>query len=251
MATRDELYTALRNADAAGDTAGAQKLAAYIKSLPSPSGNVAQQIDNDAISQGAKNFNSDASTLDNLRAGFGKAVVDTGRGIAQLFGQVERSDVDEVQSRDAALMDSGAGKVGNFAGNLAIALPTVAIPGAASLRGAALIGGTQGALQQVGTEDSRLKNMGLGAAAGAGGVAAGRLLAAGYQGAKALAEPFTQAGREKIAGRVIQRFADDPTVVLKAQGAKSVTGATPTLAEETADAGLSRLQDALGSGSIG
>ena len=34
MATRDELYTALRNADAAGDTAGAQKLAAYIKSMP-------------------------------------------------------------------------------------------------------------------------------------------------------------------------------------------------------------------------
>jgi len=34
MATREELYTALRNADAAGDTAGAQKLAAYIKSIP-------------------------------------------------------------------------------------------------------------------------------------------------------------------------------------------------------------------------
>lgn len=34
MATRDELYTALRNADAAGDTEGAGKLAAYIQSLP-------------------------------------------------------------------------------------------------------------------------------------------------------------------------------------------------------------------------
>lgn len=34
MPTREELYTALRNADAAGDTAGAQKLAAYIQSLP-------------------------------------------------------------------------------------------------------------------------------------------------------------------------------------------------------------------------
>lgn len=34
MATREELYTALRNADAAGDDEGAAKLAAYIQSLP-------------------------------------------------------------------------------------------------------------------------------------------------------------------------------------------------------------------------
>lgn len=34
MATREELYTALRNADAAGDDAGAAKLAAYIQSMP-------------------------------------------------------------------------------------------------------------------------------------------------------------------------------------------------------------------------
>ncbi len=34
MATRDELYTALRNADKAGDTDGARKLAAYIQAMP-------------------------------------------------------------------------------------------------------------------------------------------------------------------------------------------------------------------------
>lgn len=34
MADREQLYTALRNADAAGDTAAAQKLASYIRSLP-------------------------------------------------------------------------------------------------------------------------------------------------------------------------------------------------------------------------
>ena len=34
MATREELYTALRNADAAGDTEGARRLADYIKTLP-------------------------------------------------------------------------------------------------------------------------------------------------------------------------------------------------------------------------
>ena len=34
MATREELYQALRNADAAGDTEGARKLAAYIQAMP-------------------------------------------------------------------------------------------------------------------------------------------------------------------------------------------------------------------------
>jgi hypothetical protein len=37
MADREQLYTALRNADAAGDTAAAQKLAAYIRSMPADS----------------------------------------------------------------------------------------------------------------------------------------------------------------------------------------------------------------------
>ena len=185
------------------------------------------------------------SGFDTAAAGFGKAIVDTGRGVGQLLGLVSRKDVDEAKARDAALMNTTGGTIGNVAGNLAIALPTVAIPGAATLRGAALIGGAQGLAQQVGTDDSRVNNMLLGGAAGAGGVAAGRLLSGAYQGGKALLEPFTQGGREKIAGRVIQRFSDNPDAVLAAKGARSVTGAMPTIAEETADAGMARLQDAV------
>lgn len=188
---------------------------------------------------------SGMSGFEKMAAGFGKAIVDTGRGIGQLVGAVDRKDVDEVKARDAALMDTTGGMAGNIAGNIAIALPTVAIPGAATLRGAALIGGAQGLTQQVGSDDSRVNNMLLGGAAGAGGVALGRGLSGLYQGGKALLEPFSKTGREKIAGRVIQRFADDPNVVLSARGAKSVTGATPTIAEETADAGMARLQDAV------
>lgn len=185
------------------------------------------------------------STTDKFLAGTGKAFADTGRGIGQFFGLVDRKDIDEVKQRDAALMDTTAGTVGNFTGNLAAMLPTVAIPGAASLRGAALIGSLQGAAQQVGTDDSRLQNTAIGGAAGAGGVAAGRVLSGAYQGGKALIEPFTQGGRERIAGRVIQRFADDPAKVAAARGGQSVTGSIPTIAEETADAGMARLQDAV------
>ena len=191
----------------------------------------------------------DMSGFDTFAAGMGKAAYDTARGIGQLLpeslGGISRKEVDEVKARDAALMNTTGGTVGNIAGNIGMALPTLAIPGAATLRGAALIGATQGAIAPVGTEDSRLKNSALGAAAGAGGIAIGRGLSGLYQGGKALIEPFSQGGREKIAGRVIQRFADNPSNVLAAKGGTSITGATPTIAEETADAGMARLQDSL------
>lgn len=215
------------------------------------------------------------STTDKFLAGMGKAFADTGRGVGQLvrdgievfdrpaptlsglitgkksqtladkLGLPSTADIDESKKLDSSLMNTGAGQAGNFAGNVAITLPTVAVPGAATLRGAATIGALQGAIGPVGTDDSRVQNMLLGGAAGAGGVAAGRVLAGAYQGGKALIEPFTQGGRQKIAGRVIQRFADDPAAVAAAKGGKSVTGATPTIAEETADAGMARLQDAV------
>jgi tRNA G46 methylase TrmB len=75
-------------------------------------------------------------TVGRLRAGAGKAFADLGRGVAQLAGGMSRSDVDEIKQRDAALMDTGAGLAGNIIGNVAAAVPTVAIPGAATLRGA-------------------------------------------------------------------------------------------------------------------
>nr|MCW1958313.1 hypothetical protein [Mycobacterium sp.] len=52
MATRDELYQALRNADAAGDAEGARRLAHYIQSMPADEpakrGGVLQQVGNAA-----------------------------------------------------------------------------------------------------------------------------------------------------------------------------------------------------------
>lgn len=184
------------------------------------------------------------STLDKVRAGFGKAVVDTGRGIGQMVGAVSRDDVAESRKLDASLDATTAGRVGNFAGNLAMALPTVAVPGAATLRGAAAIGAAQGFIQPSTSATETLQNTGLGAAAGAGGVAAGRALSSAYQGLKAFMAPFTQSGREKIAGNTILRFADDPAKVLAAKGGRTATGALPTIAEETGDAGMARLQDA-------
>lgn len=185
------------------------------------------------------------SMFDKVAAGFGKAIVDTGRGLGQFVGAVSRDDVAESRKRDAALMNTGAGAAGNFGGNLALMLPTVAIPGAATLRGASAIGALQGLIQPSTSTGETVQNAALGGGAGAAGVAVGRALSGAAQGAKALADPFTQGGREKIAGRMIQRFADDPARVAAARGGPSVTGAVPTIAEETADAGMARLQDAV------
>lgn len=57
MASREELYSALRNADAAGDVEGARKLAAYIKSMPSETTAAPKQTSLlDDVKQGAGNL---------------------------------------------------------------------------------------------------------------------------------------------------------------------------------------------------
>jgi hypothetical protein len=178
-------------------------------------------------------------------AGYGAAVPQMARGVGQLLGINSQEEVDEAKRLEAPLMDSGAGMAGNILGNVAATAPAIAVPGAATLRGAGAIGSVLGFSQPVATGDSRLTNTIIGGGANMGGVAAGRTVAAGWQGAKALVEPFTGAGRDRIAGRTLQRFADDPSKIAGTTSAPTITGARPTLAEQTGDAGLARLQDSL------
>lgn len=189
------------------------------------------------------------STFERTVAGYGSAVPRIIRGVRQYLpeaiGGMSPEQVAEANKLDEPLLNTTAGNVGNIAGNISALAPTVAIPGAATMRGAAAIGAVQGLLTPEETAQARLKNVGIGAAAGAGGVAAARAISGIAQGTKALVEPFYEGGRQKIAGRVIQRFANDPSAIASAQGSRSITGALPTLAEETGDAGLARLQDAL------
>lgn len=218
--------------------------------IEGPAGATAEQLGQFIMASSRKNEpaydpTEGMSTTERFLAGAGKAMVDLGRGAGQLVGLVSNEDVAESRKRDAALMNTGAGKAGNFFGNVAAAIPSVLVPGAATVPGAAAIGAVQGLLQPSVSTDEAVQNTMLGGAAGAGGIMLGRAIAGGYQGAKALVEPFTESGRDKIAGRVIQRFAQDPAKVAQATGGRSATGALPTLAEETGDAGIARLQDAL------
>ena len=251
MATPDDIIQAIRNADKAGDSDSVRKLGAYLKSMPSAS----------ATPVMASDPTEGMSTADKFFAGAGKAFTDVGRGVGQLardmiptkaadtLGLPNQADIDEARKLDAPLMRSTSGMAGNITGTVATALPAVFIPGAQGLGGAALTGAAMGLTQPVASDESRLKNVAMGAGAGAAGVVAGRVLAAGAKGAKALVEPFTDKGRQAIAGRTLDRFGVQAGDVAGVSNTPTVTGAVPTLAEQITRpegaAGAARLQDSV------
>jgi len=249
MATQDEIIQAIRAADKAGDSASVRKLGAYLKTMPR------------AAPAETYDPTEGMSTSDKFFAGAGKAFYDVGRGVGQLargvmptraadaLGLPTQDDIDEAKRLDAPLMRTTAGTVGNVTGNVATALPAMFVPGAQGLAGATITGGVMGLTQPVASDESRLKNVAMGAGAGAGGVLAGRVLAAGAKGAKALVEPFTDKGRQAIAGRTLDRFGVQAGDLANVTGNKTVTGAVPTMAEQIARpegaAGAARLQDSV------
>lgn len=258
MASREEVYQAILNADKAGDGDSVRALGAYLKSMPQESAArtaIAAKIAADPISQGAANFAQDMPWYQKAAAGYGKAIPDIFKGVGQRLGLIDQTTVDESKRLDAPLMRTGAGMTGNIGGNIAAMIPAVVVPGAAGFKGATAIGSAFGLMQPTSSTEKTnilgrdipqpLVNALEGGAMGAGSVAAGRAIAGLWQGGKALAEPLTEAGRQRIAGRTLVRFADDPSKIAQATNQPTVTGALPTLAEQTGDSGLARLQDSL------
>lgn len=184
------------------------------------------------------------SGLDKFRAGMGKAFADIGRGTGQLVGLVDRDDVAESRRLDASLMSRGAAAAGNIVGNLAMLAPTALIPGANTLTGAASIGAVTGALQPSTSTAETLSNTGLGALAAPATILVVRGGQAAYQGAKALVEPLTKQGQERIAAQVLQSSATNPArAAANAKNAKAlVPGSQPTLAQVADDPGLAQLE---------
>ena len=256
MATLKQLEDALVKADVAGNVDDARILAAEIRRMRAP------KYDGSEYGTPA----DDMGTLDRLRAGAGKSFYDVVRALGQPFGLVSQDDVEDSRQRDAALMDTGAGMTGNILGTgaiLAASAPVVsaagsallpasvsaALPAANTLGGAALYGALEGAALTPGTLGERAMASGAGAVGGAGGVLAGRLLNSTASGARALFEPFSEGGRERIAARALQQFSDDPVAAARraANAVDFVPGSTPTLAEASRDVGLSRLQNTMAS----
>lgn len=100
---------------------------------------------------------------------------------ADLFDDGKRADamIPQIQENRAAmqgLTSTKMGMAGDVIGKLATAVPTMLIPGAATVPGAALVGGGMGAFEPTLGDESRLENMGKGAAFGAGGAYVGNKL---------------------------------------------------------------------------
>lgn len=136
----------------------------------------------------------------NFTAGAGKALADTGRGVAlrsaQMLdaappsvpwlkipalmlqaagmgpGQTEKqikADISESRKLDKPLMDTKAGFAGNVAGNAALLAPTAAIPGANTTMGGGLTGAITGLIQPALDATETISNVLFGGAGGAAG----------------------------------------------------------------------------------
>jgi hypothetical protein len=204
MADIERLQRALIAADQAGDTEAATALARALraaiapKSQPTPPPD--PSVGGGTLSIGP--FDTGIRTsqaVDRALAGAGKFLFDVGRGVKQLTGNMSREEVDEVKRRDAPLMHARAGKVGNIGGGIAFSLPLAMVPGINTYAGATLAGAGMGALQPVGTDDSRLVNVGLGAAGGAGGKFLGNRLGAFLARARQSPQMSSQASSQASA----------------------------------------------------
>lgn len=99
--------------------------------------------------------------------------------VADALGLPGQAEADEAKRLDAALMATGGGKTGYIGASAILAAPTVLAPGLNTPTGAGLVGGAMGALQPVGTGDSRAANAALGTAvAGATQTGAGVMTSA-------------------------------------------------------------------------
>jgi hypothetical protein len=223
------------------------------------------------IATGGEQAVAGMSGFERFKAGAGQSVASTGRGIAQLAGLLSREDVDAARQADAPLLRTGAGLSGAITGNVAQivapggalklgakvpqlsrAAPALDAAGSAFLpstvRGAAASGAGFGAVQEVGTGDSRAGNIALGGLAGTLGAALPRAATAVTERAARLSPAFTQGQQERAAAEVLEQFASNPDAVRRALSTSQVLvqGTRPTLAEATEDAGLAGLQKFMG-----
>lgn len=145
----------------------------------------------------------DMTTTERVLAGIGQGMTDVGYGVGQILGLVSREDVSKKRDLDKALLNTTGGKVGNFIGNAALALPTAFIPGANTVTGASLVGAGIGLAQPSTSTQETLTNMAFGGAGGAIGQAVANRLPG------ALRQWQTNAADESAqnAAQAAQRFA--------------------------------------------
>ena len=229
----------------------------------------ARVITEPSITVHANDPTADMSTTDRALAGVGKFLTERARGLHQLgntlldpFGiqaavnpavaaqneQLKQAQT-EADQRDAPLLDTGAGKAGYYGSQLAeLLLPVGVLRGTKAMsavlpttvRGNAVQGVVQGLSAPVGEGDSRAANATLGG--GINALTAGLFKGAGatYGALKNASKPGLSS-LDRTAADVLTREADNPARLARAAPSQ-VPGVQRTLAEETLDPGIARLE---------
>lgn len=184
----------------------------------------------------------DDSFEGNVAAAFGGALPEALRlGVKGIFNANKPGEVQDWKDSMAGLTSTMGGKIGAFTGAAAPIAALSMAPGGMSVFPSLATGAGWAGLQPVSEGESRLGNMVEGGAWNAAFPAA----VATFKTGKALLEPLTKGGQEKIAGRVLNRFATDPSSINLATGGRTISGTVPTLAEQTGDLGIANLQGIL------
>lgn len=201
----------------------------------------ADQVANDAITKGAKNFAAEMPFASKLAAGFHSGVRSPIRGAGQALGLVSQAEVDEAKRLEAPLLATGAGTAGNIAGNVAATLPTMAIPGANTLVGSAAVGAGMGALQPTASDDRgiggmspTLSNAVMGGAGGAAGQLAGSMMGRAIRPVAPVADPERAALVAAAKARGIPLDAADVTGSRPLTTIRDVLGQMPLTADRQA-----------------
>lgn len=130
--------------------------------------------------------------IGNFAAGWGQNIHGLVEGTKQYFGATSRDQVAEQRKLDKDLDERWAAKAGNLASNAQLAL----LPGGATVRGAATIGATTGALRPSTSGAETVGNIALEGAGGAAGSWAGNKLAQLIAGRNAVRpQPVTTANQ--------------------------------------------------------
>lgn len=180
-------------------------------------------------------------------------------GMGKRFSDIGTLGLRDKPASDDQLMESGWAQAGGVGADLvgvlgggaalkglgvAAKVPSLARAGQAlmtpnTLPKAVLSGAGYGAATTSGGVGERAKAAGWGAAGGA----LFPLVGAAAKGGKALVEPLTKKGQERIAARVLQQFGGDD--LLRANPQVYVEGSIPTTAEAVGNEGLATLTQGL------
>lgn len=195
----------------------------------------------------------DNSFFQNALIGVGKGMTDLARGAGQLTGMVSNEDIKESRKRDAPLMATGGGMVGNVIGQAA---PAMLIPGAQSVLGAGLTGAALGAIGPAESTNERIANTAFGGVGGSAVAGASKLVGGGAKALHKAASPYLPGGTARIEGKAFRAIAGDKAddVVRALENAKQIVpGSKPTAGEAAVSAGspqFAALQDILERGFV-